>query len=84
MTGARDRLAGTLGDGTTRRVGAVVAGTGEIAGLMAVVKRRKRSVRVRNVSSPTVTKGAAGSGLYSARLGSWWKGWLYPPRRVWE
>ena len=49
-----DGLASTLGDGATRRVGVVVAGTGATVGVMLVVKRRKRSVRARSVPSPTV------------------------------
>ena len=52
--GVRSGLAGTLGDGTTRRVVEVVAGTGKTVGVMEVVKRRERSVRARIVSSPTV------------------------------
>ena len=55
----------TLGDGATRRVGEVAAGTGTTVGVMAVVKRRERSARARSVSSPTVTKGATGDGLES-------------------
>ena len=55
-TGASAGLAVTLGDGETRRVGAVVSGTGATVGEMAVVKRRERLVRARSVPSPTVAK----------------------------
>ena len=65
-TGARAILASDLGDGSTRRVGAVVTGTGETVGVMAVVKIREKLVREWSVSSPTVEKGATGSGLDNA------------------
>ena len=65
-TGVRARLAGTLGDVTTRRVGALVAGTGATVGVMEVVKRRKRWVRAQSVSSQTAAKGETGTVLNSA------------------
>ena len=65
-TGARDKLTGTLGYGSTRRVGAVVAGTRATVGVIAVVNRRKRSVSARIVSLPTVAKGGSVALLESA------------------
>ena len=64
-TGANTGLTSTFIDGATRRVGGVVVGTGATVGEMVVVKIRKRLVRARSVSSPTVTKGATGDGLES-------------------
>ena len=62
----RAGLASTLRDGATRRVGAVAADNRATAGVMDVVKRCKRSVRARRVSSRTVANVVAGSGLDSA------------------
>ena len=69
LTGARDGLAGTLVTGATRRVGAVVAGTGAAVGVMAVVKICKRLVSARSVLSPTLEKVKSGSVLDSASAG---------------
>ena len=47
---ARARLESNLRDGATRRVGALVAGTGATVGVMAVVKIHKGLVRTRSFS----------------------------------
>ena len=65
-TGARDGLASTLGDGATKMVEVLASGTVSSVGVMEVVKRRKREVRAWSVKLPTVLKGGAGSGFYSA------------------
>ena len=63
-TGSRDGLASTLGDGVTRRVGAVLASTGATAGVIAVVKRRER-VRIEQC----VGEGIGGKGDYTHQGG---------------